>query len=142
MFRWGNRGRRLRPKRERNVVVSGKIAKAMRGEAGADASTDAAAGRKRKRTAREMRGRLQYLSGWLMVLTVDVVCLLCLLILASQKIGPEETTKFMLTWGTAMMMAWVVVEPLEVAFVVFFPFLLENSFVANVRQTAKDLGLY
>eukprot|EP00965_Chrysotila_dentata_P166261 5489025-Pleurochrysis_carterae.AAC.1 len=29
MFRWGNRGRRLRPKRERTIVSHGKLARTL-----------------------------------------------------------------------------------------------------------------
>ena len=37
--------------------------------------------------------------------------------------------------------AWLIVEPLEVALVVFFPSLLDNKYVAWLRQALKDLGV-
>eukprot|EP00965_Chrysotila_dentata_P021932 725925-Pleurochrysis_carterae.AAC.1 len=157
MFRWGNRGRRTRPKRERGVVSQGKLARALHQKAvGASvaASTDAQAIKdekiikakarrsKRMRTVRETRDAIRYYSGWAMVLLVYIVCLLVLLIIASQKIGPDSFRIFMLTFGTTVMMAWVIVEPLEICLIVFFPFILDNDYVANIRQYAKDLGLY
>jgi len=155
MFRWGNRGRRLRPKRERNVVSHGKLARALqlkaegataiaRGTEQAGIEEEASKDRrsKRMRRVRRTRDAIRYFSGWAMVLFVYLVCILVLLILASQKIGPDSFNTFMLTYGTAVMTAWAIVEPLEICLIVFFPFILDNDYVANIRSYAKDLGLY
>ena len=37
--------------------------------------------------------------------------------------------------------AWLVVEPIEVVLVVFFPFILDNEYVAKLRSMLKDLGV-
>eukprot|EP00965_Chrysotila_dentata_P223133 6193400-Pleurochrysis_carterae.AAC.2 len=87
-------------------------------------------------------GRLQYYTAWLLVLVVYLICIIFLLVLTSVKIGVDDTQSFLLSWYAAMMMAWVVMEPIEVGALVFFPFIFENKCIANLRQFAKDLNLY
>jgi len=35
-----------------------------------------------------------------------------------------------------------VIEPIEILLIVSLPFLLNNSCIANTRQTLKDLGVF
>jgi len=158
LFRWGNRGRRhlqkkqpedhffirmhqaptvqrreSQPKMEKSAS---RISRELVAERALDKKLALA---KRKKV---LLGRLQYYTAWLLVLVVYLICIIFLLVLTSVKIGVDDTQSFLLSWYAAMMMAWVVMEPIEVGALVFFPFIFENKCIANLRQFAKDLNLY
>ena len=54
----------------------------------------------------------------------------------------EKTKEWLTSFAIASGNLWFVVEPVEVLALVMLPFLLDNSCVANTRQTLKDLGVY
>jgi len=161
LFKWGNRGRKLKVKRERPTAYSGKVALASgseetretakavelakasktEGQTEGKPTTERRRRRVRRLTRRQMRGYCLYSIPWCIILGTELVCILVLMIICSQKLGPDDTKGFLLSWSTALGMAWLIVEPFEIALVVFFPGLLKNKYVARIRQAAKDLGV-
>ena len=55
--------------------------------------------------------------------------------------GPEETNGWLMSFVLASGNAWLIIEPFEVLLLVMLPFILDNKYVANCRDTAKELGL-
>jgi len=146
IFKWGNRGKREGVKRERQVAANDKVATAAgakteaRGKATRAGLTDKAS-LSRRRFWRKLRSTVRWVTAWAIVVSANVVMLLMLMIFASQTFGPEATNKFLLSWTTAAAVAWLLIEPLEVCFIVFLPFLLDNKYVANVRFYLKETGV-
>merc|ERR1719263_232559 len=60
----------------------------------------------------------------------------------AMQFGEEKTREWLLSWVVASAHAWLIIEPFEVIILALFPTLLENECVGNMRETAKELGLY
>jgi len=143
IFKWGNRAKRQRVKRERAVAANETVATASKGaeRGGGRKSKESSASFSRRRWLRKARGDAQWALAWIIVYGTNVTLLLILMIFASQTFGPEGTNGFLLSWMTAAALAWLVVEPLEVVAIVFLPFILDNKYVANTRFALKELGI-
>merc|ERR1712060_858009 len=154
----GNKGKKQKIKRERKVasneVVGTKVAAAKVGESKWDKlrklqsqPPPAVTPPKKKRglercpSKRTLIRNARLITSWCVVVFSIITMYLMLMIFASQTFGPEKTNEFLMSWMTAAALAWLVVEPLEVVILVCFPSLLNNKYVANVRQTLKDLGV-
>jgi len=131
IFIWGNHGRTTKPKKERKAAALTKV-----GQKVTSKKT-----KKRGITGKRIRGICQYWTAWVIVFGIYLTCLLMMIMIMATKFTPENTNGFMLSWGVAMATAWLIMEPLEVVALVFFPQIFENKYIAQARTIYKDYFL-
>ena len=145
VFRWGNRGKRF-PRRvsEKKAAVKELRPGDDRGAELSDADRMKQAFQKakepKKRSLREIVDCARLTLAW--VFNIAFYLIMCWFTYTYASLfGPEETNGWLMSFVLASGNAWLIIEPFEVLLLVMLPFLLDNSYVANCRDTAKELGL-
>ena len=64
--------------------------------------------------------------------------MLTCMIFSSQSFGESGTQVFLVTWATTLGIQLGMIEPMEVAALVFFPRLFDNKYVGKAREIYKD----
>ena len=128
IFKWGNKGRRARVKRERSVAVPVEhVAEQKRsglGEFSAPKPPRKSASRRRL-GLRALRGACRYWTAWAIVVGSHIAAMITCMIFSSQSFGEAGTRVFLVTWATTLGIQLGLIEPVEVAALVFFPHLFD-----------------
>jgi len=138
IFKWGNKGRRVRTKKESAQADMTQV----RTRNSESKGPHRARRRRRRRSPHEWKYLLRRTLAWAIILSGYVVCALSLMIFSAQVLGPDNFNSFLGSWGAALITAWCVVEPFEIAVLIVAPNILDNKYVASIRGTLKDLGVY
>jgi hypothetical protein len=110
IFRWGNKGRRQRPKRERAAALQLDAKKR-----GVEKTPETLRQSVARRFARATKaGALRFWSAWVLAFALQFIMLLLCLIYGS-KLGAESTQEFIEQWALTLAMQCLMVEPLEVS---------------------------
>jgi hypothetical protein len=104
VFRWGNKGRRQRPKRER--AAASELDAKKRGPAEKLGA--------RRRTAKGRASAARFWGVWAFMLVGQLIQML-FCIIYGYKIGEDGTGQFLTQWAITLGMQSLAVEPLEVS---------------------------
>ena len=166
MFRWGNKGRPKRLRREMRAHAK-EVTAPRKGQGddkaslfksmarisgvggarwGADKHAQATLEahemrRRRKLRVRELCGWARVGVGWLFNFVLYFICCLFTITTCMLK-GRVWTQVWMMSVVSANGLTWGLVEPLECLIVVSLPFLFDNKYVGWLRTKLKDLGFY
>ena len=141
IFKWGNKGRRARVKRERSIAVPLEHVQQQKQSKAGELSEKEKKARKRGRRRmgmRALRGACRYWTAWAIVVGAHVAAMLTCMIFSSQSFGESGTQVFLVTWATTLGIQLGMIEPMEVAALVFFPRLFDNKYVGKAREIYKD----
>jgi len=136
LFRIGNKGLRRRAKRERGNVKA-KYFETSNVDAYAKWKKEKFT---RRRTSSERFAYAKFVTAWILVIAMFVACVLILMIYA-MTFGEQKMQSFLLSIVLSLVSDFFVIEPIEILLIVSLPFLLDNSCIASVRNSAKDLGI-
>ena len=145
VFRWGNKGKRFQRRvKEKKAAMKELKPGDDRGAELSDAERMKQAFQKanetKKHSLREIVDCARLTLAW--VFNIAFYLIMCWFTYTYASLfGPEETNGWLMSFVLASGNAWLIIEPFEVLLLVMLPFLLDNKYVANCRDTAKELGL-
>ena len=94
----------------------------------------------KKRTWKGCRYFARYWLAWAFAIVTFVVCVLTVLVFASQHASftGNQTNEYLIAWALSLFYVWVIIEPIEVCLLVFAPRLMEWGPVVSVRNFIKE----